>query len=87
MKDSEAVRSLMYRHILGGGEHLVDSLARGGAWASDAAAPRADSPAKPLLSAKLASTPAKAMELKTKAAGKAKARPKPPAKAKALAQR
>jgi DNA-binding GntR family transcriptional regulator len=32
MKDSDAVRSLMYRHIMGGGDHLVDSLGRGGAW-------------------------------------------------------
>ena len=32
MKDSDAVRSLMYRHIMGGGDHLVDSLERSGAW-------------------------------------------------------
>lgn len=34
MKDAEAVRSLMYRHIMGGGDHLVDSLQRAGAWAA-----------------------------------------------------
>ena len=35
MKDADAVRSLMYRHIMGGGDHLVDSLKRSGAWASE----------------------------------------------------
>ena len=38
MKDSEAVRSLMYRHIMGGGDHLVDSLERSGAWGEPTAA-------------------------------------------------
>lgn len=32
VKDSDAVRSLMYRHIMGGGDHLIDSLERAGAW-------------------------------------------------------
>ncbi len=54
MKDSEAVRSLMYRHILGGGDHLVDSLERSGAWGAPPAA------AKPVAKAGRAKTPTKA---------------------------
>jgi DNA-binding GntR family transcriptional regulator len=34
MKDAEAVRSLMYRHIMSGADHLVASLERSGAWAA-----------------------------------------------------
>lgn len=32
VKDADAVRSLMYRHIMHGAEHLIDSLERAGAW-------------------------------------------------------
>ena len=32
VKDAEAVRSLMYRHIMHGAEHLIDSLERAGTW-------------------------------------------------------
>ena len=32
MKDAEAVRSLMYRHILSGAEHLIEMLERHGTW-------------------------------------------------------
>jgi DNA-binding GntR family transcriptional regulator len=33
VKDAEAVRSLMYRHIISGAEHLIDMLERHGTWA------------------------------------------------------
>ncbi|WP_345540648.1 GntR family transcriptional regulator [Variovorax defluvii] len=32
MKDAEAVRSLMFRHIMHGAEHLIQSLERAGTW-------------------------------------------------------
>lgn len=32
MKDGDAVRSLMFRHIMSGAEKLIDSLERAGAW-------------------------------------------------------
>lgn len=32
VKDAEAARALMHRHIMSGGDHLVDSLERAGAW-------------------------------------------------------
>jgi DNA-binding GntR family transcriptional regulator len=32
MKDAEAVRSLMYRHIISGAEHLIEMLERHGTW-------------------------------------------------------
>lgn len=32
MKDSDAVRSLMFRHIMSGAENLIDSLQRSGSW-------------------------------------------------------
>jgi len=43
--DAEAVRSLMYRHILSGAEHLIDMLDRQGMWGDGnaAAAPAAES--------------------------------------------
>ena len=31
-KDAEAVRSLMYRHIMHGADHLIQSLERAGTW-------------------------------------------------------
>ncbi|MEY4140187.1 MAG: hypothetical protein RLZZ371_2369, partial [Pseudomonadota bacterium] len=42
--DAEAVRSLMYRHILSGAEHLIDMLDRQGMWGDGnaAAAPAAE---------------------------------------------
>lgn len=49
MKDADAVRSLMYRHIMSGGDHLVDSLERAGAWGPPqqaANAPTVEPPAK-----------------------------------------
>ncbi|RYG29947.1 MAG: FCD domain-containing protein [Burkholderiales bacterium] len=36
VKDGDAVRSLMYRHIMHGAEHLIDSLVRAGTWVEDA---------------------------------------------------
>jgi len=44
MKDAEAVRSLMYRHIISGAEHLIEMLERHGTW-SDAAPKPAPAPA------------------------------------------
>lgn len=32
MKDPDSARALMHRHIMSGGDHLVDSLERAGAW-------------------------------------------------------
>jgi DNA-binding GntR family transcriptional regulator len=32
MKDADAVRSMMFRHIMHGAEHLIDSLERAGTW-------------------------------------------------------
>jgi DNA-binding GntR family transcriptional regulator len=32
MKDPDAVRSLMFRHIMSGAEHLIESLERAGTW-------------------------------------------------------
>ena len=49
VKDSDAVRSLMYRHIMSGGDHLVESLERTGAWGPPqvaANAPTVVAPAK-----------------------------------------
>jgi DNA-binding GntR family transcriptional regulator len=43
VRDPGAVRSLMFRHIVAGGEHLIDSLSRQGVWAQDAAAVATDS--------------------------------------------
>lgn len=34
MKDSDAVRSLMFRHIMSGAENLIESLERSGSWGS-----------------------------------------------------
>ncbi|HSV82135.1 MAG TPA: GntR family transcriptional regulator [Ramlibacter sp.] len=59
VKDSDAVRSLMYRHIMHGGDHLVESLERAGAWGPPqeaANAPTVEPPAKAARKAK----PAKA---------------------------
>ena len=72
VKDSDAVRSLMYRHIMGGGDHLVDSLERSGAWGEPPAAvgKRAVKP-----TGKPAAKPA------TRSAAKAPAKPAKPAKA------
>jgi len=36
VRDAESVRSLMYRHIMGGGEHLVAALERQGMWGGPA---------------------------------------------------
>ena len=50
MKDSEAVRSLMHRHILSGAEHLIEMLERQGLWgaaaAEELAPPKAKAPGK-----------------------------------------
>jgi DNA-binding GntR family transcriptional regulator len=32
VKDAEAVRSLMHRHIMSGGDHLIESLEKAGTW-------------------------------------------------------
>lgn len=37
MKDAEAVRSMMFRHIMSGAENLIDSLERAGTWGTSAA--------------------------------------------------
>ena len=58
MKDADAVRSLMYRHIMGGGDHLVESLERGGAWGPSqeaAEAPTMERPTRDAGNAKAAS--------------------------------
>ena len=52
VKDSEAVRSLMYRHILGGGDHLVESLERAGTWGPPQVAPNAPTVKPPARAAK-----------------------------------
>jgi len=47
-KDSNAVRSLMHRHILSGAEHLIEMLERHGIWGpSEAAEEAAPAPSKP----------------------------------------
>ncbi len=38
MKDQEAVRSLMFRHIMSGAEHLLESLEEAGTWKPSAEA-------------------------------------------------
>ncbi|SPB18219.1 GntR family transcriptional regulator [Caballeronia novacaledonica] len=38
VRDQDAVRSLMFRHIISGGEHLITMLERQGAWDSASAA-------------------------------------------------
>lgn len=50
MKDGDAVRSLMFRHIMSGAEKLIDSLERAGAWgdaSGDAATGAADTEQEP----------------------------------------
>jgi len=49
VKDSDAVRSLMHRHILSGAEHLIDMLERQGIWgvAEEVAAPEPLKPRAP----------------------------------------
>lgn len=52
VKDADAVRSLMYRHIMQGAEHLIDSLERAGTWgppepAAQSVAVVSTKPAKP----------------------------------------
>ncbi len=47
VKDTDAVRSLMYRHIMHGADHLIESLERAGTWGSSpdvAPAPVATAP-------------------------------------------
>jgi len=93
MKDSDAVRSLMYRHIMGGGDHLVDSLERSGAWGEPPAAAKpaaragskavarpAAKPAKSVKAAKAVKTPGPAKSSKPAKAAKAA---KAPSRAKA----
>lgn len=49
VKDADAVRSLMYRHIMHGADHLIESLERTGMWGSSeesASAPAAKPAAK-----------------------------------------
>jgi DNA-binding GntR family transcriptional regulator len=47
MKDADAVRSLMYRHIISGAEHLIEMLERHGTWGpAESAAPAAAPAAK-----------------------------------------
>lgn len=46
MKDADAVRSLMYRHVISGAEHLIEMLERHGTWGpTEAPAARAAAPA------------------------------------------
>lgn len=47
MKDSEAVRSMMFRHIMHGAEHLINSLERAGTWGPSPAAADAPEDADP----------------------------------------
>jgi DNA-binding GntR family transcriptional regulator len=44
MKDADAVRSLMYRHIMQGAEHLIASLERAGTWGPQEQAANAADP-------------------------------------------
>lgn len=69
MKDAEAVRSLMHRHILSGAEHLIEMLGRQGIW------PAADSAEAAMADASRAKskTPAK-VPAKTSAKASAKAK-------------
>ena len=46
VRDAEAVRSLMHRHIMGAGEHLTETLQRSGTWGRAAAAETATPAAK-----------------------------------------
>lgn len=46
-RDADSVRSLMYRHVQSGGEHLIDMLERQGMWKSEASAKKDTSPPKP----------------------------------------
>jgi DNA-binding GntR family transcriptional regulator len=64
VRDAQSVRSLMYRHIIGGGEHLVDALERQGMWggAADDKVPAA----KATKAAKAATPPAKGKARKAK---------------------
>ena len=55
MKDAEAVRSLMYRHIISGAEHLIEMLERHGTWEDAEGAP---TPATPRASKKPVAKPA-----------------------------
>lgn len=50
-RDAESVRSLMYRHILSGAEHLIGMLERQGIWGT-AEAQAAAAPSKPRAKAK-----------------------------------
>jgi len=87
VKDSDAVRSLMYRHIMSGGDHLVDSLERAGAWGGPAnAAPAAGEPVPAAKARGKAAgrAPRKGAGVKPKRAAPAsgaRGRQKPPAKA------
>ena len=48
MRDADAARSLMFRHILSGGEHLVSMLERQGMWGTPSGAKATDTaPASP----------------------------------------
>lgn len=42
LRDANSARTLMFRHLMGGGDHLVDSLERQGMWAGNAANVPAD---------------------------------------------
>ena len=80
MKDSDAVRSLMYRHIMGGGDHLVDSLERSGAWGEPPAAVRKPV-GKPVAKPTGKPTGKPVAKPASRSAAKAPAKPAKPAKA------
>jgi DNA-binding GntR family transcriptional regulator len=63
VKDGDAVRSLMFRHIISGAEHLIDMLERHGTW-GDVAAP---SPTSKKAARPVAKAPKKAPAPKVKA--------------------
>jgi DNA-binding GntR family transcriptional regulator len=46
VKDAEAVRSLMYRHIISGAEHLIEMLERHGTWGEPVGARAATAPVR-----------------------------------------
>jgi DNA-binding GntR family transcriptional regulator len=56
MKDSDAVRSMMYRHIMSGAEQLIDSLTRAGTWGPPKEAANAPVAQPPVAVKKPAST-------------------------------
>jgi DNA-binding GntR family transcriptional regulator len=60
VKDGDAVRSLMYRHVISGAEHLIEMLERHGTWGEPAPAANAKPKAQKTPRGKAAAAPRKA---------------------------